>query len=112
MPCSATVTCAPIWWRPGCYKCVIARHSTADLAEYVGLEEALDEQHEEDRRHQQNQRRDRGDLIVATHAGAVEQQRQGRHARHADEEGSGEFVKRFQEQKIALAKMPGAASGN
>ena len=63
------------------------------------LQEALDDEHEQDRRHEQDQRRDRGDLVVAAHAGVVEQERQGRHLRHADEEGAGELVERFQKHE-------------
>jgi len=46
-----------------------------DLAEHVGFQEALDEQHEQDRRKEKDQRRDRGDLVIAAHAGAVKQER-------------------------------------
>ena len=41
----------------------------SDLTEDVGAQEALDDHHERDRGHEQDQRRDRGDLVVAAHAG-------------------------------------------
>ena len=71
----------------------------SDLAQHIGLQEALDEDHEQHRRDQQDQRGDRRDLVIAAHARIVEQQRQGRDLRHADEERAGEFVERFEEHE-------------
>src|SRR3712207_8432151 len=62
-----------------------------DLREHVGAQEALDDHHEQDRGHEEDERRDRGDLVVAAHGGRIEQERQGRDLRHADEEGAGEL---------------------
>src|SRR5215207_10760570 len=71
----------------------------SDLTEDVGAQEALDHHHERDRGHEQDERRNRGDLVVAAHRGRVEQERQGRDLRHADEEGAGELVERLEEHE-------------
>lgn len=59
-----------------------------------------------------DQRRDRGDLIVAAHRRVVEQQRQGRDLRHADEEGAGELVERFEKHEDAARNDAGRGQGS
>jgi hypothetical protein len=58
----------------------------------IGLQKALDQQPEADRR-DQRQRGDRRDLVAAAHAGVEHQQRQRDRVGHADEVDAGERVR-------------------
>ena len=84
----------------------LSRALPPHAGQHVRLEEALDHQHERDRRHQQQQRGDRRDLVVAAHARVEHEQRQRRHVGHADEVRAGELVERLQEHEDRARDEP------
>src|SRR5687768_9831427 len=70
-----------------------------DLGQDVCLEEALDEKHESDRRHEQDQRSNGRDLVVAGDAGGEHQKRQRDDVRYPHEERPSELVERLEEHE-------------